>query len=68
MPNWLRTRVDVSLTNARVRPEVPDFRWLCQFGYVNEGEDVEGSIASTAKEDSNGDNEREDDFEHEAPF
>jgi hypothetical protein len=33
-----------------------------------EGEDFEGGIASTAKEDSDGDKEREDDCEHEAPF
>jgi len=33
-----------------------------------EGKDFEGGIASTAKEDSDGDKEREDDFEHEAPF
>jgi hypothetical protein len=33
-----------------------------------EGKDFEGSIASTAKEDSDGDKEREDDCEHEAPF
>jgi hypothetical protein len=33
-----------------------------------ESKDFEGGIASTAKEDSDGDNEREDDFEHEAPF
>jgi len=33
-----------------------------------EGEEFEGGIASTAKEDSDGNKEREDDFEHEAPF
>ena len=35
---------------------------------LSEGEDFEGGIASTAKEDADGDKEREDDFEHEAPF
>ena len=33
-----------------------------------EGEDFEGGIASTPKEDSDGDKEREDDFEHEVHF
>ena len=35
---------------------------------LSEGEDFEGGIASTAKEDSDGDKEREDGFEHETPF
>jgi hypothetical protein len=35
---------------------------------LSEGKDFEGGIASTAKEDSDGDEERKDDFEHEAPF
>ena len=33
-----------------------------------EGEDFKSGIASIAKEDSDGNKEREDDFEHEAPF
>ena len=35
---------------------------------LSEGKDFEGGIASTAKEHSDGDKEREDDLEHEAPF
>jgi hypothetical protein len=35
---------------------------------LSEGEDFEGGIAWTAKENSDGDKESEDDFEHEAPF
>ena len=33
---------------------------------LSEGEDFEGGIASTAKEDSDGHKEREDDLEHES--
>ena len=33
-----------------------------------EREDFDRSIASTTKEHSDGDKQREDDFEHEAPF
>jgi hypothetical protein len=35
---------------------------------LSEGEDFEGGVASTAKEDSEGDKETEEGFEHEAPF
>jgi hypothetical protein len=59
---------------AECRPEesVPGVQfWSRPFPFqhgdlLSEGEDFEGSIASTANEDSDGDKEREDDLEHES--
>jgi hypothetical protein len=40
-----------------------------EHGYLlSEGEDFEGGVASTAQEDSEGEKETEEGFEHEAPF
>ena len=63
-------------TLAECRPEesVPEVQfWSRPFPFQHgdllaEGEDFESGIASTAKEDSDGNKEREDDFEHEAHF
>jgi hypothetical protein len=61
-------------TPAECRPEqsVPAVQfWSRLFSFqhgdlLSEGEDFEGSIASTAKEDSDRNKEREDDWEHES--
>jgi hypothetical protein len=62
------------LAKYRPKESVPGAQsWSRPFAFQHgdllaEGEDFESGIASTAKEDSDGNKEREDDFEHEAPF
>jgi hypothetical protein len=61
-------------TLAERRPEqsVPGVQfWSLPFPFqhgdlLSEGEDFEGSIASIANEDSDGDKEKEDDLDHES--
>jgi hypothetical protein len=62
------------LAEYRPKESVPEVQfWPRPFpsqhgDLLAEGEDFESGIASTAKKDSDGEKEREDDCEHEAPF
>jgi hypothetical protein len=62
-PTLAECRPEKAVPGVQFRPRPFPF----QHGdLLSEGEDFEGGIASTAKEDSNGDKEREDDLEHES--
>ena len=64
-PTLAESRPEESVQGIQFWPRPFSF----QHGYLlSEGEDFEGGIAATAKEDPDGGKEREDDFEHEAPF